>query len=157
MCYNVLCDKYCTRQQYGYCPSWALNWEYRKKGIMEEIRNYNADIISLQVWTFSLGINKTLLSTGKWQLLIKLNILLESPKFYKKKRNETIPNLFLFTSVQLKKWNQFCNEHFLVFGVEHGLIIWLCNVVNVTWSSVIRWSTNVMPWSSNMVIVTWSL
>ncbi|XP_041364151.1 CCR4-NOT transcription complex subunit 6-like isoform X2 [Gigantopelta aegis] len=48
MCYNVLCDKYCTRQQYGYCPSWALNWEYRKKGIMEEIRNYNADIISLQ-------------------------------------------------------------------------------------------------------------
>ncbi|XP_046366720.2 uncharacterized protein LOC124142343 [Haliotis rufescens] len=48
MCYNVLCDKYCTRQQYGYCPSWALNWEYRKKGIMEEIRGCNADIISLQ-------------------------------------------------------------------------------------------------------------
>ncbi|XP_055954662.1 CCR4-NOT transcription complex subunit 6-like isoform X3 [Patella vulgata] len=48
MCYNVLCDKYCTRQQYGYCPSWALNWEYRKKGIIEEIRIYSADIISLQ-------------------------------------------------------------------------------------------------------------
>ena len=31
MCYNVLCDKYATRQMYGYCPSWALNWEYRKK------------------------------------------------------------------------------------------------------------------------------
>lgn len=49
MCYNVLCDKYCTRQQYGYCPSWGLNWEYRKKGIMDEIRTCAADIIGLQV------------------------------------------------------------------------------------------------------------
>uniref|UniRef100_A0AAX7VDE5 poly(A)-specific ribonuclease n=1 Tax=Astatotilapia calliptera TaxID=8154 RepID=A0AAX7VDE5_ASTCA len=48
MCYNVLCDKYATRQLYGYCPSWALNWEYRKKGIMEEITSGDADIISLQ-------------------------------------------------------------------------------------------------------------
>lgn len=49
MCYNVLCDKYCTRQMYGYCPTWALNWDYRKKGIIEEIRHNAADIISLQV------------------------------------------------------------------------------------------------------------
>ncbi|KAH9361532.1 hypothetical protein HPB48_001366 [Haemaphysalis longicornis] len=48
MCYNVLCDKYATRQVYGYCPTWALNWEYRRKGIMDEIRHYSADIISLQ-------------------------------------------------------------------------------------------------------------
>ncbi|XP_064458333.1 CCR4-NOT transcription complex subunit 6-like isoform X3 [Ornithodoros turicata] len=48
MCYNVLCDKYATRQVYGYCPSWALGWEYRRKGIMDEIRHYAADIISLQ-------------------------------------------------------------------------------------------------------------
>ncbi|KAJ9581891.1 hypothetical protein L9F63_003750, partial [Diploptera punctata] len=48
MCYNVLCDKYATRQMYGYCPSWALEWEYRKKGILDEIRHYAADIISLQ-------------------------------------------------------------------------------------------------------------
>ncbi|KAL4659817.1 CCR4-NOT transcription complex subunit 6-like isoform X1 [Arapaima gigas] len=48
MCYNVLCDKYATRQLYGYCPSWALNWEYRKKAIMQEILGCNADIISLQ-------------------------------------------------------------------------------------------------------------
>uniref|UniRef100_A0A6M2DIW1 poly(A)-specific ribonuclease n=1 Tax=Xenopsylla cheopis TaxID=163159 RepID=A0A6M2DIW1_XENCH len=48
MCYNVLCDKYATRQMYGYCPSWALAWEYRKKGILDEIRHYAADIISLQ-------------------------------------------------------------------------------------------------------------
>lgn len=49
MCYNVLCDKYATRQLYGYCPSWALNWEYRKKSIMQEILGCSADIISLQV------------------------------------------------------------------------------------------------------------
>uniref|UniRef100_A0A1B6M6E9 poly(A)-specific ribonuclease n=1 Tax=Graphocephala atropunctata TaxID=36148 RepID=A0A1B6M6E9_9HEMI len=48
MCYNVLCDKYATRQMYGYCPSWALTWEYRKKAILAEIRHYTADIISLQ-------------------------------------------------------------------------------------------------------------
>lgn len=48
MCYNVLCDKYATRQMYGYCPSWALEWDYRKKGILDEIRHYGADIISLQ-------------------------------------------------------------------------------------------------------------
>ncbi|KAK9758536.1 Endonuclease-reverse transcriptase [Popillia japonica] len=48
MCYNVLCDKYATRQMYSYCPSWALSWDYRKKGIMEEIRHYSADIINLQ-------------------------------------------------------------------------------------------------------------
>lgn len=33
---------------YGYCPSWALEWEYRKKGIMDEIKHYIADIITLQ-------------------------------------------------------------------------------------------------------------
>ncbi|KAM4634113.1 CCR4-NOT transcription complex subunit 6-like [Polymixia lowei] len=48
MCYNVLSDKYATRQLYRYCPSWALAWDYRKKGIMEEIANCDADIISLQ-------------------------------------------------------------------------------------------------------------
>lgn len=48
MCYNVLCDKYATRQMYSYCPSWALNWDYRKKGILDEIRHYAADIINLQ-------------------------------------------------------------------------------------------------------------
>jgi len=48
MCYNVLCDRYATRQMYGYCPQWALNWEYRKKGILDEVRHYSADIISLQ-------------------------------------------------------------------------------------------------------------
>lgn len=55
MCYNVLCDKYATRQMYGYCPSWALEWDYRKKGILDEIRHYSADIISLQVSKITLN------------------------------------------------------------------------------------------------------
>lgn len=48
MCYNVLCDKYATRQFYGYCPAWALNWDYRKKVILDDIKNFSADIITLQ-------------------------------------------------------------------------------------------------------------
>lgn len=48
MCYNVLCDKYCTRQIYGYSPSWCLRWDHRQRLILDEICNYNADIICLQ-------------------------------------------------------------------------------------------------------------
>lgn len=48
MSYNVLCDKYATRQLYGYCPSWALAWEYRKTAILKEILQFNADVLSLQ-------------------------------------------------------------------------------------------------------------
>lgn len=61
MCYNVLCDKYATRQMYGYCPSWALEWDYRKKGILDEIRHYSADIISLQasIYIYCLPISST--------------------------------------------------------------------------------------------------
>ena len=52
MCYNVLCDKLCTKSMYAYCPTWALNWEYRKKGIMHDILNGGGDIITLQVGYF---------------------------------------------------------------------------------------------------------
>ena len=48
MCYNVLCDKYATRQYYGYCPAWALAWDYRKKLILDDIKLYDADVIALQ-------------------------------------------------------------------------------------------------------------
>lgn len=48
MCYNVLCDKYATRQLYGYCPTWAMSWDYRKKSILEELKASSADIIALQ-------------------------------------------------------------------------------------------------------------
>ncbi|KAH9487940.1 CCR4-NOT transcription complex subunit 6 [Bulinus truncatus] len=48
MCYNVLCDKLCTKAMYAYCPTWALSWDYRKKGIMNDIIRGNADILTLQ-------------------------------------------------------------------------------------------------------------
>eukprot|EP00051_Salpingoeca_urceolata_P028449 m.486927 g.486927 ORF g.486927 m.486927 type:complete len:501 (+) comp24689_c0_seq1:140-1642(+) len=47
-CYNILCDKYATRHLYGYCPAWALDWEYRKKQILGEILKYNSMVVSLQ-------------------------------------------------------------------------------------------------------------
>ncbi|KAK9476781.1 Endonuclease/exonuclease/phosphatase [Lipomyces japonicus] len=46
--YNILCDKYATPILYGYTPSWALTWDYRKESIKDEIANFNADIVSLQ-------------------------------------------------------------------------------------------------------------
>ena len=49
MSYNVLCDKYATRQMYGYCPTWALSWEYRRNILLKEIIDSSADIIALQV------------------------------------------------------------------------------------------------------------
>ncbi|XP_055352080.1 CCR4-NOT transcription complex subunit 6-like-B [Paramacrobiotus metropolitanus] len=48
VCYNVLCGQYCSRAQYGYCPTWALDWDYRRKGIMAEIRKHQADLLCLQ-------------------------------------------------------------------------------------------------------------
>ncbi|CAG8585120.1 1200_t:CDS:2 [Acaulospora morrowiae] len=48
LCYNILCEKYATTQLYGYTPSWALSWDYRKDRIMKEVLSYNADILCLQ-------------------------------------------------------------------------------------------------------------
>ncbi|KRZ94499.1 CCR4-NOT transcription complex subunit 6 [Trichinella sp. T8] len=48
MCYNVLCEKYATPSQYPYCPSWALNWDYRRRMILSEIRSYEPDVIAFQ-------------------------------------------------------------------------------------------------------------
>ncbi|KAJ3021509.1 Glucose-repressible alcohol dehydrogenase transcriptional effector [Thoreauomyces humboldtii] len=48
MTYNILAEKYATAQQYAYTPSWALSWDYRKDLLLQDILNYNADIICLQ-------------------------------------------------------------------------------------------------------------
>ncbi|TPX34773.1 hypothetical protein SeMB42_g07276 [Synchytrium endobioticum] len=48
LCYNTLCEKYASSSSYGYTPSWALNWEYRKEILLQEILTYNADIVCLQ-------------------------------------------------------------------------------------------------------------
>lgn len=47
--YNVLCEWYATGQMFGYTPSWALAWDYRKELILQEVLNYSSDIICLQV------------------------------------------------------------------------------------------------------------
>ncbi|KAF3308273.1 Glucose-repressible alcohol dehydrogenase transcriptional effector, variant 2 [Orbilia oligospora] len=46
--YNILCEKYATPQAYGYVPSWALAWDYRKSLISNDILSSNADIVCLQ-------------------------------------------------------------------------------------------------------------
>ena len=52
--YNVLADIY-TRindENYNYCPSWALVWEYRRQKLFDEIIKYDADILCLQEVVF---------------------------------------------------------------------------------------------------------
>ncbi|KAL7098079.1 hypothetical protein ACP275_10G183200 [Erythranthe tilingii] len=46
--YNILSDAYATADIYGYCPSWALSWAYRKQNLLREIVGYHADIVCLQ-------------------------------------------------------------------------------------------------------------
>lgn len=53
LCYNILCEKAATPQMYGYTPSWALAWTYRKELILTEIMNYDADFLCLQVLNYS--------------------------------------------------------------------------------------------------------
>lgn len=49
LCYNILCERYATSTMYGYTPSWALAWDYRKELILTEVANYEADFLCLQV------------------------------------------------------------------------------------------------------------
>lgn len=104
MCYNVLCDKYATRQLYGYCPSWALNWEYRKKAIMQEILSCNADIISLQVKDIPLFLFLVYSHVLVFYTLsvFTVNCLFSKPSEYKRK----------------KKW---CLEHYLLLDIKRML------------------------------------
>lgn len=48
-CLNVLTQKFATSDQYQYCPSWALAWDYRKNLILQDILQQSADIVCLQV------------------------------------------------------------------------------------------------------------
>ena len=38
MSYNVLCERCATERIYGYTPSWAQTWKYRKDLILEEVK-----------------------------------------------------------------------------------------------------------------------
>jgi CCR4-NOT transcription complex subunit 6 len=46
--FNILCERYATERLYGYTPSWALSWDYRKNLILEEIISHEADFLCLQ-------------------------------------------------------------------------------------------------------------
>ncbi len=46
--YNILCHHFAPPTTYGYTPSWALEWNYRRQTILQEIVNASADIICLQ-------------------------------------------------------------------------------------------------------------
>ncbi|EXB97553.1 hypothetical protein L484_003397 [Morus notabilis] len=46
--YNVLAAVFASRERYSYCPTWALVWEYRRQKLLNEIIEYDADIICLQ-------------------------------------------------------------------------------------------------------------
>lgn len=46
--WNILCDKYATPQTYGYTPSHALAWSYRRDKVLEELHDRDADFLALQ-------------------------------------------------------------------------------------------------------------
>lgn len=48
MSYNTLCQHYATQKMYKYTPSWALNWDYRREKLTEEILSYSTNIVCLQ-------------------------------------------------------------------------------------------------------------
>ncbi|KAI8361042.1 Endonuclease/exonuclease/phosphatase [Mortierella sp. GBAus27b] len=81
-CYNILAEKYATPQMYGYTPSWALSWEYRKELILQEILAYSADIVCLQE-----------VETGQYDEYFKEQMKLQADYdsvFYPKSRAKTM-------------------------------------------------------------------
>ena len=46
--YNTLCERYATANQYRYTPTKALAWSYRRKLILDEIINRDADVVCMQ-------------------------------------------------------------------------------------------------------------
>ncbi len=48
LCYNILSPTYATASLYGYCPSWALSWDYRCRLILDEIVFFRPSVICLQ-------------------------------------------------------------------------------------------------------------
>uniref|UniRef100_A0A803N0N3 Endonuclease/exonuclease/phosphatase domain-containing protein n=1 Tax=Chenopodium quinoa TaxID=63459 RepID=A0A803N0N3_CHEQI len=46
--YNILSHVCVNMDKYFYCPEWALTWEYRRKNLLHELIQYDADILCLQ-------------------------------------------------------------------------------------------------------------
>ncbi|KAB8208266.1 glucose-repressible alcohol dehydrogenase transcriptional effector [Aspergillus parasiticus] len=46
--HNALCDSSATQSHFGYTPSRALSWEFRRDLILSELRSHDSDIVCLQ-------------------------------------------------------------------------------------------------------------
>lgn len=46
--YNILAEMAASSSLFGYAPSWAMTWEYRKELILQEIMGCGSDVICLQ-------------------------------------------------------------------------------------------------------------
>ncbi|KAE8148306.1 glucose-repressible alcohol dehydrogenase transcriptional effector [Aspergillus avenaceus] len=46
--HNALCDSSATQSHFGYTPSRALSWEFRRELILDELRSHDSDIVCLQ-------------------------------------------------------------------------------------------------------------
>lgn len=46
--YNILCSHFAPVSTYKYTPNWALDWNYRKQTILNELQNASADVVCLQ-------------------------------------------------------------------------------------------------------------
>ena len=46
--YNILCHSFAPSTAYKYTPAWALDWNYRKTVILDELVNASAEIVCLQ-------------------------------------------------------------------------------------------------------------
>lgn len=46
--YNTLCHHYATSTMYKYTPLWALEWDYRRKCLQEEILGFECDVVCMQ-------------------------------------------------------------------------------------------------------------
>lgn len=48
MTYNTLCQHYATTKLYKYTPSWALDWNFRRNALKDEITRLGTDVVCLQ-------------------------------------------------------------------------------------------------------------
>ncbi|PSC74002.1 Ccr4p [Micractinium conductrix] len=46
--YNILADKYATSGAHAYCPPQFLAWPYRKQRILQQVLDFQADLLCLQ-------------------------------------------------------------------------------------------------------------
>jgi CCR4-NOT transcription complex subunit 6 len=48
VCYNILCDRHVRPQWFSHTSPSALSWDYRRKHILKELIDSNADVLCLQ-------------------------------------------------------------------------------------------------------------